>query len=117
MANVLKDNKKFLMGISTCICLLPVILGVSVYGRLPDQIPIHFDSLGNPDDYVSKFMVCFGMSLFFTLINFVLHFNLETNPKKQNQSPKKKAFLMWLMPVLSVIFVPVSMFFVLKSVR
>lgn len=36
-----KKNKKTLI-LSVIICLLPIILGVVLYNKLPEQMPVHF---------------------------------------------------------------------------
>lgn len=36
-----KKNKRTLI-LSVIICLLPMVLGIAFYNRLPEQMPIHF---------------------------------------------------------------------------
>ncbi|WP_407668712.1 DUF1648 domain-containing protein [Paenibacillus bouchesdurhonensis] len=31
------------------------------YNKLPDQVAIHFDHAGNPDNYEPKFLAAFGI--------------------------------------------------------
>ncbi|MEA4860861.1 MAG: DUF1648 domain-containing protein, partial [Sphaerochaeta sp.] len=40
--------------LTTLVCILPILFSLSVYDRLPDQVPIHFDASGNPDNYAHK---------------------------------------------------------------
>ena len=54
----MKDYKKTLI-ISSLICLLPLVISFAVYNKLPDQIAIHWDDAGNPDNYAAKWVAAF----------------------------------------------------------
>ena len=47
--------------ITSALCLAPILLGVLLYDRLPDMIPIHFDFAGDPDNWGAKPFGVFGM--------------------------------------------------------
>lgn len=53
--------------ITTIICLLPIILGIVFYNKLPDQMPVHYGMNNTPDRYASKnvalFVIPLGMAL------------------------------------------------------
>lgn len=103
-----KDNKTLFI---TCIlCLLPVVLALVLYDKLPDQIPIHFSGNGTPDNYLPKALAVFGLPVILTAINAYLHFRLSTDPRKENASFAIKQISKWLVPVLSLVFLPISMF-------
>jgi len=53
-------NKKTTL-LSTLLCLLPILLGLALYEKLPEQVPIHFDFAGNPDNYASRPAAIFGL--------------------------------------------------------
>ena len=44
-----KKSKRTLI-LSVIICLLPMILGIVLYNKLPEQIPIHFTIGDIPDN-------------------------------------------------------------------
>ena len=48
-----KKNKRTLI-LSVIICLLPMVLGIAFYNRLPEQMPIHFTINDVPDNYAQK---------------------------------------------------------------
>jgi len=48
-----KKNKRTLI-LSVIICLLPMVLGIAFYNRLPEQMPIHFTINDVPDNYAPK---------------------------------------------------------------
>lgn len=105
----MKNNTKMMMAVTTGICLLPMVMGVLLYSQLPDQIPVHFNAQGDADGYASKFLACFGLPMMMAAINAAVHFFMEADPRKQNQSPRLKRISMWLVPVISMIVVPMSL--------
>ena len=66
-----KINLKILI-ITFLTCLFPIILGVSVYDKLPDQVPIHFDINNNPNNYASKTFAVLGLPVIMSLIQLFL---------------------------------------------
>lgn len=57
--------------ISALLCMLLIIPGAVVYGRLPDRIATHFDISGNPGQYVSKGFAVFGIPVVIAAIQLV----------------------------------------------
>lgn len=54
-------NKQFIL--STLICFIPFIVSIYFYNRLPNEVAIHFDNYGNPDNYAPKVIAAFGVPL------------------------------------------------------
>lgn len=105
-------NKKtdMILITTTIICLIPIILGIILYDQLPEQIPIHFDSAGNPDNYLSKVLTVFGLPVLLALLNVYSHFRLNIDPKAENASFNIKQALKWAVPLISIIAIPLSLF-------
>ena len=40
--------------ITSIVCLLPILLGISLWTKLPDTMAIHFNIYGDPDNFASK---------------------------------------------------------------
>ncbi|WP_289396240.1 DUF1648 domain-containing protein [Bacillus sp. DX1.1] len=95
--------------ISSVVCLLPMILSVVLYSDLPEQIPIHWDVKGNPDKYASKTIAAFGLPLFMFVANVIVHFVLNYSSKNKKMSKAKILVTKWLIPVLSLILIPVCL--------
>lgn len=98
------------MLITTIICLTPMVLAIMLYERLPSQIPVHFDYAGSPDNYLPKAAVTFGMPVLFALLNLYTHFRLNKDPKAENASKTLKKISYWVIPAVSVIVIPLSLF-------
>lgn len=105
----MKDYKKTLI-ITSIICILPLILSFAVYDKLPEQIAIHWDDAGNPDNYAAKWIAAFGMPLLLLAIHLVSMVIIVYDPKKKNQSQVMRLLSFWLIPVLSLILVPITLF-------
>lgn len=101
-------NKKRLV-ITTLICLLPVVYGLVVYNQLPERVPTHWGADGAVNGYSSREFAVFGLPVFLAVVNVICQAGLMTDPKKENQPEKLKAVVAWLIPVISLIVVPVSL--------
>lgn len=95
---------------SSLICLLPIILSVLLYGELPEQIAIHWNAAGTPDNFVAKPYAAFGLPVFFLVVNLFSAFVLFHDPKRANTSKVMQLFALWTPPVLSLVAVPVTLF-------
>ena len=102
-----KTSKEFL--ISTIICLLPLVFGLLVYKKLPLEIPTKWYSDGTVGQYMPKEFTVFGMPLFFILMNALVHFAMNTDPKRQNIGSMMRTLGKWIIPVLSVVTVPMAL--------
>lgn len=91
------------MILTTAICLLPILAGLALYSRLPEQVPTHFDFNGNPDGWSSRAFAVFGIPGLMAAINLFLHICLEKDPKRANMSAALKHISLWVIPVLSVL--------------
>lgn len=96
--------------LSTVVCLLPIVLSVVLYARLPEQIAIHFDNAGTPDSFVPKAVAAFGLPVFSAAINLYSHFRVTQDPKNENAAVSLKTFSQWLVPLLSVVLLPATLF-------
>ena len=98
----MKTEKKFVL-VTTLICLLPILAGLALYSRLPEQVPTHFDFSGTPTGWSSRAFAVFGMPCFMAGLNLFLYICLKKDPKRANMSAALKYISLWLMPVLSVL--------------
>jgi len=77
---------------------------------LPQKIAIHFDNSGNPDNYLPKAIAAFGIPILLAAINLYSNFRVNRDPKVENASSAIRSLSRWLVPVLSVVMVPVMLF-------
>ena len=60
---MIKKNMKTLL-LTSIIALLPMIVGIVLWNKLPDPLATHFNFNGKPDGYTSKWMTVFIIPLF-----------------------------------------------------
>lgn len=97
----MKKNKKEIL-LTTLLCLLPIFAGVLLYDRLPETIATHFGVNGEENGWSSRAFAVFGIPAFMAGINLLLHFSLNSDPKRQNMSPPLRTLSIWLVPLLSI---------------
>lgn len=96
--------------ITTMVCLLPLILSMALYDRLPDTVAIHWNFEGNADGYASKSFAAFGLPFIMVFINLITHLALNSDPKKSNSSVVLLNVGKWTTPVLTLALVPITLF-------
>ncbi|MBP8639910.1 MAG: SdpI family protein [Oscillospiraceae bacterium] len=96
--------------LSTIVCLVPIVLTLALYKKLPEQVPIHFDMNGVPDNYASKAIAGFLFPVLLAAFNVFVHFMMNSDPKKQNANKIIRLVGFWIFPVVSLITVPMTLF-------
>ena len=89
--------------ITSIVCLLPVLLGLALWDKLPDKIAIHFDINNNPDNFGSKGFVVFGIPVMMALLQGICCFINDLNEKKHGERKKFEAVTKWIIPVMSIV--------------
>ena len=98
----MKIDKRTLI-LTTLVCLLPFAAGALVYSQLPETVATHFGFDGEPNGWSRRAVAAFGLPAIMLVMNLVLQFALNADPKKQNMSETLKNVAIWTVPVLSVI--------------
>ena len=99
--------------LSTLLCLAPILLGLSMYDRLPEMVPTHFNMHGVPDGWSSKPMAVFGMPLFLAALNLLCHWGMKKAVKHDDRKVAPDVLMNlvgWIVGIISVIVVPMSLF-------
>lgn len=96
------ENKKTLI-LTTLVCLLPIIAGAVLFDRLPETMATHWDVNGVPDGWSSRAFAVFGLPALVTVLNLVLFFGLNTDPKRANMSSALKTVALWTCPAVSLL--------------
>ena len=101
-------NKRTMI-ITSILCLLPEILSVILYQRLPEQIAVHRNSAGEINGYLPKAMAAFGMPVVFLLLNIFSNISLLYDPRRMNQPKALRTVGIWMVPLISLILVPATL--------
>lgn len=98
-----KKNKKTLI-LSVIVCLLPMILGIVFYNKLPEQMPIHFTINDIPDNYAPKNFALFGIPTIMAVVQAIcIIVTSKTTKLKNNEKPKILKIMEWFIPIITVL--------------
>ena len=99
---MIKKYKKTLI-ITSLMLLIPVIVGLLLWNKLPDPMPSHWNIHGEVDSWSSKAFMVFGMPALMLVLQWVCIFASMADPKYQNYNPKMLKLVLWICPVISLI--------------
>lgn len=95
--------------ITTLITLLPIALGIALYDRLPEVVATHWNIHNRPDGWSSRAMAVFGIPCIMAALNLVC--GGATDRLQSEGVPKRVlALCRWIIPMLSLILVPVMLY-------
>ena len=60
---MIKENKKLLL-LTSLVILLPILVGLLLWNRLPEEVPFHWDVNGQVDNWAGKGVAVFAMPAF-----------------------------------------------------
>lgn len=101
MENVKKYRTTII--ITTLITLLPILFGLIVWNRLPEQIATHWGANGQADGYSGKAFAVFGIPCILAALQLFVSFITLNDPKRRNIHKKPLTLTFWIIPVMSVI--------------
>ena len=101
MENVKKYKTTII--ITTLITLLPILFGLIVWNRLPEQIATHWGADGQADGYSGKTFAVFGMPCILAVLQLFASFITLNDPKRRNIHKKPLTLVLWVIPVMSLI--------------
>ena len=104
---MMKANKKTLI-ITSIVTVLPILIGIIFWKRLPDTMATHFGADNEANGFSSKIFAVFGIPLFCLAMLWLDTFITSHDPRKQNISPKVFAMLLWIVPICSLIAAAVT---------
>lgn len=89
--------------ISSIVCLLPVLLGISLWSKLPDTLAIHFNVYGVADNFASKGFVVFGLPILMVALQAFCCFINDINAYKHGERKKLETVTKWIIPWMTVV--------------
>lgn len=81
--------------LSTLLCLLTIAVFLVFYSKLPQSVPVHFDSAGNPNSFWPRNALVFGGPAAYSVINLIVAFKLRAQ--------EGKSFLYYITPLLAFV--------------
>lgn len=96
----IKINKKLVLFTSILI-LLPSLVVCVFWYQLPEEMPTHFNLLGQADGYDHKMFAIFGLPALMLLMHWLILFLMIKDPKSSNISSKIQLLIYWIIPFVS----------------
>jgi len=99
---MLKKNKKMLV-LTSLVILLPVLIGLILWNRLPEEMPMHWNAAGEVDGWGSRMTVVFAMPAILLAVHWLCVLVTSADPKRANIGGKPLLLVLWICPVISVL--------------
>lgn len=99
---MIKKNLKTLI-ITSIITLLPILAGLILWDKLPEQIATHFNAEGAADGLSSKAFAVFGLPVLLLVLHWICTLGTSADPKSKNHSNKVVTLVLWICPVISLL--------------
>lgn len=106
---MIRKNKKKIIA-ANIVTLLPILAGLVLWNRLPEQIAVHWGADGAANEWSSKSIAVFGLPMFVLILEWLCILMTMADPKKKNISEKIFCAMLWGMSALSLILNCVSYF-------
>ena len=103
----MKNSKKRSIA-TVAVIWLPCLIGILLWGKLPDQIPSHWNFHNEIDGWIQKEMLIFGMPVFMTVMQLFVLFMYQNDPKKKNISKKLMGLMSWFIPAMTLVMMLLS---------
>lgn len=92
---------------SSVLCILTLVVFLPFYEKLPESIPVHFDSAGNPNSFWPRNIVVFGVPISCAFLNLIAAFSVS-------RREDKKAYMFYIMPVVAFVIAGVMVYLGMK---
>ena len=97
---MLKNYKKTLI-VTSLVTLLPMLVGLLLWDRLPGQLAVHFGLDGKADGFGSLGFAVFGLPLIMLATQWLCVVLSDKLAGGREQGPKAMKLVLWIVPVLA----------------
>ena len=111
---MLKKHLKTVIATSI-VTLSPIIIGLALWDKLPEQIATHFNANNEPDQYSSKAFAVFGLPFIMLFFHFICLLATKADPKRKNLTDKNLVIVMWITPAISLLMSVLTCGYTLNS--
>lgn len=97
------SKNKWMMLLTSLAILLPILGGVLLWDKLPEQVPFHWNIQGEVDGWVSKPIAVFLMPFILLGTQWLCFFASGWDPKQRNINKKVLGLVLWIIPVMNIL--------------
>lgn len=95
-------NKK-LLWITSAVTLLPILAGIVLWNRLPEQMPIHFGVSGQADGWSGKALAVLGLPVLMLASQWLMIGLTKLDRKSWENNEKIMHIILWIVPAMSLV--------------
>lgn len=99
---MIKRNKGTLL-LTTVILLLPLVIGLALWNKLPEQVPMHWNIEGEVDGWGSKAMLVFVLPMFLVGLQWIGALVTSLDPRNKDIHGKPLQLALWICPFISLL--------------
>lgn len=96
------NKHKWALMVTSLVILLPILVGVLLWDKLPEQVPFHWDINGQVDRYASKTEAVFIIPVIMLVLQWLCTLLSQLDPKGKNHNEKTMWLVLWIIPVLNL---------------
>lgn len=89
--------------ISSIVILLPMLLGVILWNRLPETMITHWGASGTPDGAMGKAFAVFLIPVICLVLHLVCVFFTLKDPGNKEQNGKVVSLCFWIVPIITLL--------------
>lgn len=97
---MIRKYKKTLI-LTSLLTLLPMLVGLLLWNKLPDTFATHWGFDGQPDGWSSIATAVFGMPLIMLAVHWLCTFFTAKDKSNQDRNEKLQVLVFWIIPILS----------------
>ena len=95
----IRRNKKMII-ITGLLFLIPFIVSMLMWNRLPEQLPTHWNAAGEVDQYSSKAFALLALPLFLVAVHVICIWGTTADPKNKAISDGAFGLVLFICPVV-----------------
>lgn len=99
---MIKKHKSLLI-LTSLVSLLPILVGLLLWDKLPEQVPTHWGIHGEVDGWSSKSFAVFFMPCMMLVMHWICVLASHLDPKRRNYHPKAFRLVLWICPGISLL--------------
>lgn len=99
---MIKKNKGTLI-LTSIVILIPLIIGLLLWNKLPEKIPSHWGIDGEVDGWSSKAAAVFGFPCFLLALHWICFLGTMADPKQKAFTRKMLTLVLWICPSISLL--------------
>ena len=100
MSNM-KTNKKTLI-LTSIVILLPILIGILLWNKLPDSMATHFNFDNEADGYREKWFAVIITPFILLALHLIMAMIIAADPRKKNISSRVYGITIWIIPASSL---------------